>query len=158
MALSVNITSFTKTETGFEATGDVGGKTFTSRTVKYSGDLIFKIVEPNDDGELVLKTMADSEFGRGDRNAVARFLKKVREDFEKDEVLSVEELSGKTIKELRTIAKNRGISGYYAKGVDKDALVAMLTPVADTVEVDEAPEVEIEIDVTDVADEASVTV
>ena len=159
MALSVNISSFTQTDAGFEATGTVADKPFTSRTIKFAGDLIFKIMEPDEDGKLVLKTMADSEFSRGERIAVARFLKGTREDFEKSTVLSVEELSALDVPALRTLAKDRGISGYYAKGVTKADLVALLSPVADAVEVDAAPEVDAAAEVeVDAASEVEVEV
>lgn len=158
MAISVTCTSLSRTAAGFEATGTVADRPFTASTIKWAGDLIFKIVEADEDGKLVLKSLADSEFTRGERIAVARFLKAERIKFEATEVLSVEELSKLKTKDLRSMAKARGISGYYAKGVTKADLVAMLAPapVADAVEVDAEPEAEIEIKVSDVAEEATV--
>ena len=146
MAISVSLISLARTETGFQAAGTVADKAFTSSTIKWAGDLIFKITEPDENGKLVLKTLAESEFSRGEKIAVARFLKTERVKFESSELLSVDELNKLTAKELRTLAKSRGITGYSAKGVTKADIVAMLAPAADTtpVEVDAAPEVEVE--------------
>ena len=162
MAISVTLLSLSRTESGFEATGTVADKAFSSRTIKWDGDLIFKIMEPDEDGKLVLKTLAGSEFTRGERIAVARFLKVARADFEDAEVLSVEELVKLSTKELKALAKSRGLSGYSRKGIRKDDIVAMLSPapVESPIEVDEAPadeveaapEAEIEVEFTPVAE------
>tara|TARA_Y100000310_G_C20423045_1_gene687601 strand:- start:218 stop:640 length:423 start_codon:yes stop_codon:yes gene_type:complete len=138
MALSVNLSSINRTENGFEATGEVSGKAFTASTITFGGNLIFKILEPNDEGELVHKIMADSEFSRGERIAVARFLKGARVDFEANENPSVEALEAMGTKALRKLAKARGLKGYSAKGVRKEHLVAMLTPVTEDASEDEA--------------------
>ena len=127
MAISVTLLSLSRTETGFQAAGTVADKAFTSSTIKWAGDLIFKITEPDENGKLVLKTLAESEFSRGEKIAVARFLKTERVKFESSELLSVDELNKLTAKELRTLAKSRGITGYSAKGVTKADIVAMLS-------------------------------
>ena len=162
MAISVTLLSLSRTETGFQAAGTVADKAFTSSTIKWAGDLIFKITEPDENGKLVLKTLAESEFSRGEKIAVARFLKAERVKFESSELLSVDELNKLTAKELRTLAKGRGITGYSAKGVTKANIVAMLAPAVAlvAVEVDEAPEVEasaeVEIELSPVAPAAEV--
>jgi hypothetical protein len=57
----------------FEATGTLDDRKFTARTIQYKGEPIFKLQEAG-----AHQRMADSEFTRGDRIAVARACKAAR--------------------------------------------------------------------------------
>ena len=123
MAFSIEVTSFTQTgDDSFEATGTLDGTSFVARTILYRGEPIFKVQETNTEGELSLQRLEDSKFSRGQRIAVARRLRQVR----LDGGLPAEDLNGLSVKELRARCKDAGLTGYHAKGVRKDDLVAML--------------------------------
>ena len=123
MSIEITVTTFRKTgDTSFEATGTVEGQPFLARTIVYRGEPIFKVQETNTEGELSLQRLEDSKFSRGQRIAVARRLRQVR----LDGGLPAEDLNGLSVKELRARCKDAGLTGYHAKGVRKDDLVAML--------------------------------
>lgn len=135
MAISITINTFTtKSDTEYEATGSVSGKPFNAETIIWQKAPIFKIVEPNEKGERIVKSLADSEFSRGERIAVARRLQAILKG--ESTVDAPVDLTTLKVKELKAECKARGIKGYSAKGVTKTDILRMLG-----VEVD-APEAE----------------
>ena len=71
----ITINSMVKTDSGnWEAEGSLEGNPFVARTIRYGKELIFKIVEGSD----VAKSLAESDFGRGDRVSIAAACKAVR--------------------------------------------------------------------------------
>mgnify|MGYP003627016852 FL=1 len=130
MAKSIEVLSFTQiSETSFTAAGICDDKPFVAATILWGpkGDKlpIFKVQEVNDDGESNHLKMAESKFNRGERIAIARKLKMVRLAGGL-EAKSSEELAGLTLKELRSIAKERGVSGTHRKGITKVEVVELL--------------------------------
>jgi len=123
MAKAIEISSFTKTGSAYGATGTINGVTFSATTIVYRGEPIFKVQETNEEGEVGLQRMDASQFSRGDRIAIARALKQERVRRESTDTV---ELAKQSVKELRKLCKEAGLSGYSAKGVRKDDLVAML--------------------------------
>ena len=124
MAKTIEITSFTQVSPdSFRATGSVEGKAFVAQTIlwgpKGQREPIFKVFEASEDGETHLK-MAASSFNRGERISIARRLKEER--LRREAVADVADL---TVKELRQLCKERGVSGAHAKGVRKDDLVKL---------------------------------
>ena len=112
MAKQLRLSSLTSLDNGhFQATGTVDGKSFTARTKLWKGEPIFKIIEGE---ELAHVRMADSRFNRGTRIAVARFLKAARLKAQ-----AKPELDGLTLKELRSKAKELGVTGTHRKGITK---------------------------------------
>jgi len=57
----------------FQATGTLNGDDFTARTIQYKGEPIFKLQESGEH-----RVMAKSQYGRGQRIAVARACKTMR--------------------------------------------------------------------------------
>ncbi len=128
MAKLITITLLRPTgEDSFEARGECDGKAFLARTIIYRGEPIFKVQESDADGALSHLRMASSTFGRGDRIAIARFLKAARVAGAFTAKASIEDLS---VKQLRSRCKEAGLSGYHVKGVRKSDLVAMLQEAA----------------------------
>lgn len=124
MAKTIEITSFTQdSPDSFSATGTVEGKAFVAKTILWGpkGDRqpIFKVFEASEDGEAHLK-MAASSFNRGERISIARRLKEER--LRREAVADVADL---TVKELRQLCKERGVSGAHAKGIRKDDLIKL---------------------------------
>ena len=125
MAFSIEVTSFTQTgDDSFEATGTLDGTSFVARTILYRGEPIFKVQEAGEDGEVSLQRMADSQFARGQRIALASRLKAIR--LGNVAPPAAVDLNDLTVKELRSRAKAAGLSGYHAKDVRKADLVALL--------------------------------
>ena len=125
MAKSIEITSFTKTGNGaYGASGTIDGVTFSAATIVYRGEPIFKVQEVNEEGEVGLRRMDASQFSRGQRIAIARALKQERLRRESTDTV---ELAKQSVKELRKLCKESGLSGYSRKGVRKVDLVAMLS-------------------------------
>lgn len=123
MSIEIKVTSFAKTgDNTFTAAGTCDGQAFTARTIVYRNEPIFKVQETNDEGEFGLRRLDESSFSRGQRIAIARRLKQVR----LEDGLPDEDLNDLSVKELRTRAKDAGLSGYHSKGVRKADLVAML--------------------------------
>ena len=133
MAKTIEILTFTNpSENYFEATGTVEGVSFSASTILYGkkGEKqpIFKVQE---DGEH--KALEGSSFDRGTRIAVARHLKLVRlGDIElnvpavsptKGEAVELDELS---VKELKALCRDKGVTGHSARGVRKSDLVTLL--------------------------------
>ena len=129
MAKTIKVTEFAQTdEQSFTAAGTCDKKSFVAKTIVYRGEPIFKVQE-DQDGESKHLRMNDSQFNRGERIAIARYLKQVR--FGKAAVESAatppaDELSELSVKELRGRCKEAGVSGYHRKGVVKADLVQML--------------------------------
>ena len=124
MAKTIEITSFTQdSPDSFSATGTVEGKAFVAKTILWGpkGDRqpIFKVFEASEVGEAHLK-MAASSFNRGERISIARRLKEER--LRREAVADVADL---TVKELRQLCKERGVSGAHAKGIRKDDLIKL---------------------------------
>jgi len=72
---NITINSMTKTDNGhWEAEGSLEGNPFVAKTIKYGKELIFKVVEGSD----VAKSLAESDFSRGDRVSIAAACKSVR--------------------------------------------------------------------------------
>jgi hypothetical protein len=123
--LSLSTTSEDSEAPAFEATGTIDGAEFAARTIlwgpKGNKQPLFKVVE----GEDVAQTLSSSSFTRGQRIAIARACKLVR--LGKAEVVTPEpELSTLTLKQLRSLAKERGVSGTHRKGVTKVEVVELL--------------------------------
>jgi hypothetical protein len=118
----------------FVATGNVDDRPFTASTIKYRGEPIFKVLERDGEGGLGKLRLDKSSFTRGDRIAIARVLKVRRVALEEATVrvaatqgsASREDLETLSVAELRTLCKDRGVGGYYAKGVTKTDLVDKL--------------------------------
>jgi hypothetical protein len=130
MAKSIEVLSFTQiSETSFTAAGICDDKPFVAATILWGpkGEKlpIFKVQEVNEDGESNHLKMAESKFNRGERIAIARKLKMVRLAGGLEAKTS-EELAGLTLKELRSIAKERGVSGTHRKGITKAEVVELL--------------------------------
>jgi len=122
MTKTIKVTTFSQTgEDSFTARGTCDNKAFVAATIIWQGEPIFKVQETGDEGEVKHRKMVESEFNRGERIAIARRLKRIRLG-----EASVDEFDSKTVKELRAECKARGISGYHAKGVTKDDLIAKL--------------------------------
>jgi|TARA_R110001583_G_scaffold104611_2_gene252005 hypothetical protein len=122
MTKTIKVTTFSQTgEDSFSARGTCDNKAFIAKTIIWQGEPIFKVQESSDEGEFKHLKMTESEFNRGERISIARHLKKIRLG-----EASVDEFDSKTVKELRSECKARGLSGYHAKGVTKDDLIAKL--------------------------------
>ena len=129
MARNITINQFKQLpDESFVATGTVDGRPFSAASVKYRGEPIFKVIERDEEGGLTKLRLDKSGFNRGDRIAIARVLKAKRLALEEsaNTPLVREELETRSVEELRTLCKDRGISGYYAKGVTKSDLVDKL--------------------------------
>tara|TARA_Y100000310_G_scaffold341141_1_gene439318 strand:- start:1284 stop:1661 length:378 start_codon:yes stop_codon:yes gene_type:complete len=125
--MDIQVLSFSQLSDGsFEASGTCDGVSFLARTIVYRGEPIFKVQETGEDGEVSHQRMADSQFTRGARIAIARQLKKVR----LDGGLPAEQLSELTVKELRARCAALGLKGHSARGVRKADLVARLSAAA----------------------------
>ena len=129
MAKSIEVLSFTQTnENSWSAVGTCDGKSFVAATIlwgpKGEKEPIFKVQEVNEDGESTHLKMAESLFNRGERIAIARKLKKIRLAGGLPSKPS-EELAELTLKDLRALAKERGVSGAHAKGIRKDDLIKL---------------------------------
>jgi len=133
MAKLITITLLRSTgESSFEARGECDGKAFLARTIIYRGEPIFKVQESGADGALSHLRMDASSFDRGERIAIARFLKAAREV----EAFTAEPtLSDLSVKELRTRCREAGITGHSARGVRKSDLVALIEVAAEAAEV-----------------------
>jgi hypothetical protein len=127
-AKAIKVFLFTPTgEDSFTASGSCDNKPFVAKTILWQGAPIFKVQEADSEGEVKYRKMSDSNFNRGERIAIARHLKKVRlGELELDEKPTAAELAAQSLKELRAQCKDRGLSGYFAKGVTKADLVARL--------------------------------
>ena len=126
MAKQLRLSSLTPLDNGhFQATGTVDGKSFTARTVVYKGEPIFKIQEATEGEELAHVKMADSRFNRGTRIAVARFLKAARLKAQ-----AKPELDGLTLKELRSKARELGVTGTHRKGITKSEVLDLVRAAA----------------------------
>ncbi len=129
MAKTIKVTQFSQTgEDSFTAAGTCDKKRFVAKTISYRGEPIFKVQETKD-GEVSHLRMSDSKFNRGDRIAIARYLKQVRLGKAAVEAASTapaDELSDLSVKELRVRCKDAGLSGYHRKGVVKADLVELL--------------------------------
>ncbi len=129
MARNITINQFKQLpDESFVATGTVDDRPFSAASVKYRGEPIFKVIERDEEGGLTKLRLDKSGFNRGDRIAIARVLKAKRLALEEsaNTPLVREELETRSVEELRTLCKDRGISGYYAKGVTKSDLVDKL--------------------------------
>ena len=127
------------------ARGSCDGKVFSAKTIIYDGEPIFKVQEPALNGGSSHFSMNESTFGRGERIAIARHLKKARlaypalvddlgqvnisDDSEGDSE-NVIDLSVLTVPDLRARCKELGISGYHAKGVRRGDLVHLIESAA----------------------------
>ena len=124
MAKTIKLISFTELISGFAATGYCDGKPFIARTILYGKkgkkkEPIFKVVE---EGNTAV-SLSESRFSRGDRIAIARYLKQVRLcEIEKPE----EDLNTLSLRQLREKCKQQGLRGYWSKGIKKGYLVNML--------------------------------
>ena len=130
MAKTIEVLSFTQTnENSFSAVGTCDGKSFVAATIlwgpKGEKEPIFKVQEVNEDGESTHLKMAESLFNRGERIAIARKLKKIRLAGGLPSK-TAEELAELTLKDLRTLAKERGVSGTHRKGITKAEVVTLL--------------------------------
>ena len=124
MAKLITITLLRSTgESSFEARGECDGKAFLARTIIYRGEPIFKVQESGADGALSHLRMDGSSFDRGERIAIARFLKAARVAGAFTAETAVYDLS---VKELRARCREAGIKGHSAKGVRKSDLVALI--------------------------------
>jgi len=107
----------------FEATGTCNERPFTAATILWKGEPIFKIQEADENGDLAHRKLDGSQFSRGERIAVARFLKNHRINGANE----VEEnLNDLTVKELRSRAKAAGLKNLKKAGQTKSVLVARL--------------------------------
>ncbi len=130
MAKSIEVLSFTQiSETSFTAAGTCDDKPFVAATIlwgpKGEKQPIFKVQEVNEDGESEHLKMVESKFNRGERISIARKLKAIRLAGGL-EAQSADELAELTLKELRSLAKNRGVSGTHRKGITKSEVVELL--------------------------------
>lgn len=124
MAKSIKITTFnTIGDNIFRATGTCDDKEFVAQTIMYGpkGDKqpIFKVLEEG----FVAISLKKSSFSRGERIAIAGFLKRHRLELEQKDTSELVKLS---VKELRAKCKEAGLKGYHKKGIRKGDLVAML--------------------------------
>jgi hypothetical protein len=129
MAFTIEIVSFSRTsDTSFEASGTLGEKPFAAQTILWKGEPIFKVQEADDEGGVAHRKMANSTFSRGERIALARSLKLRRLAHEEAETtVSPEvELAKLNLKQLRTRAKELGVSGTHRKGITKPEVVALV--------------------------------
>ena len=131
MARNITITQFKQLpDESFVATGTVDYRPFSAASVKYRSEPIFKVIERDEEGGLTKLRLDKSSFNRGDRIAIARVLKAKRQALEVEAAVqaaaSREELETLSVSELRTLCKDRGVGGYYAKGVTKADLVDKL--------------------------------
>ena len=110
-------------DNSFEARGECDGNPFLARTIVYRGEPIFKVQETDADGALSHLRMNASSFDRGDRIAIARFLKAARVAGAFTAVAALDDLS---VKELKVRCREAGITGHSAKGVRKSDLVALI--------------------------------
>ena len=127
MAKQLELLSLTALDNGhFQATGTVDGKSFFARTKLWKGEPIFKIQEdPGNGDELAHVRMKDSRFDRGNRISVARFLKAARVKAQ-----AKPELDGLTLKELRSKAKELGVTGTHRKGITKSEVLDLVRAAA----------------------------
>ena len=126
MAKQLELTSLLSLESGgFQATGTVNGVEFLAQTVVYRGEPIFKIQEVTEGEELAHVKMADSRFNRGTRIAVARFLKAARLKAQ-----AKPELDGLTLKELRSKARELGVTGTHRRGITKSEVLDLVRAAA----------------------------
>jgi len=126
MAKQLELTSLLSLESGgFQATGTVNGVEFLAQTVVYRGEPIFKIQEVTEGEELAHVKMADSRFDRGTRIAVARFLKAARLKAQ-----AKPELDGLTLKELRSKARELGVTGTHRRGITKSEVLDLVRAAA----------------------------
>ena len=128
MAHKITLTTFStgvdkNDNPNFSATGTCNERAFTSETNLWKKEPIFKIHEADEDGELAHRRLAGSEFSRGERIAVARFLKNHRINGANE---VEEDLNDLTVKQLRSRAKAAGLTNLKAKGQTKSVLVARL--------------------------------
>ncbi len=128
MAKNVNIKTFVENSDGsFSASGTLDGRAFQASTIVYRSEPIFKVREANSDGEVSNQRLDASQFTRGDRIALARALKARRLGTDqKSSGPSREDLEASSVKELRALCKERGISGAHDKGVTKADLIEKL--------------------------------
>jgi hypothetical protein len=129
MARSIKINELKELPNGsFVATGSVDDRPFSASTIQYRGEPIFKVLERDEEGGLGKLRLDKSGFTRGDRISIARALKLERLALEESAStqLAREELETRSVADLRTLCKDRGIGGYYAKGVTKSDLVDKL--------------------------------
>ena len=109
------------TLTDTAAGDDAEARPFVAETVLYgpkgNRQPIFKVVE---NGELAC-SLSSSGFTRGERIALARSLK----NYVVDEAAR-SDLEGMTLKDLRSLAKAKGVSGTHRKGIKKAEVVELL--------------------------------
>jgi hypothetical protein len=128
MAKAISITLLRPTgDDSFEARGECDGKAFLARTIIWKGEPIFKVQEAGDDGALSHLRMDGSSFDRGERIAIARFLKAARVAGAFTAETALTDLS---VKELKVRCREAGVTGHSAKGVRKADLVALLEAAA----------------------------
>tara|TARA_R110000824_G_scaffold45142_1_gene130723 strand:+ start:1968 stop:2414 length:447 start_codon:yes stop_codon:yes gene_type:complete len=127
-AKAIKVFLFTSTgEDSFTASGSCDNKAFVAKTILWQGAPIFKVQEADSEGEVKYLKMSDSNFNRGERIAIARHLKMVRlGERALDEKLTAAEFATKSVKELRAQCKERGLTGYFVKGIKKADLIAKL--------------------------------
>tara|TARA_Y100000310_G_C20178614_1_gene577039 strand:- start:103 stop:498 length:396 start_codon:yes stop_codon:yes gene_type:complete len=128
MAHKITLTSFSAgsdadDNNSFSATGTCNERAFISETILWQGEPIFKIHEVDAEGDSAHRKLADSEFSRGERIAVARFLKNHRTNGGNE---VSENLNDLTVKELRSRAKAAGLKNLKKAGQTKSVLVARL--------------------------------
>jgi hypothetical protein len=129
MTRSIKINEFKRLpDETFAAVGTVDDRPFSAASIKYRGEPIFKVVERDEEGSLSRLRLDKSSFSRGDRIAIARVLKAKRLALDESASAQLvrEELKTRSVTDLRTLCKDRGIGGYYAKGVTKSDLVDKL--------------------------------
>lgn len=104
---------------------DAQPKAFVAQTIEYgprgAKEKIFKVEE---EGGLAC-SLSGSAFSRGERIALARSLK----NYVANEAAR-SELNGMTLKELRALAKERGVSGTHRKGITKAEVVELVRQAA----------------------------
>ena len=109
------------TLTDSEAGDDVEAKAFVAQTIQYgprgAKKSIFKVEE---EGGLAC-SLAGSAFTRGERIALARSLK----NYVADEAAR-SDLNALTLKDLRSLAKAKGVSGTHRKGITKAEVVELV--------------------------------
>lgn len=133
MAKTIKVTQFSQTgEDSFTAAGTCDKKRFVAKTISYRGEPIFKVQETKD-GEAKHLRMTESKFNRGERIAIARYLKQVRlgkAAVETSSTITTEMWQRLSVKELRVRCKDAGLAGYHRKGVVKADLVELLQQAA----------------------------
>ena len=126
MAKTIEVLSFTSLgDNKFEATGTCDGAAFLARTIIWKDEPIFKVQEAGEEGEVKHLNMKSSQFGRGERIALAARLKAIRTG-KVAPPQAADDLDGLSVKELRARCKEAGVSGYHKRGVRKADLVALL--------------------------------